>query len=54
MAGTTTRKPQKSGSLLGSIPFFGSLTRQNSLETDVESEWSGVEWRVGWGVLGGG
>lgn len=37
-AGTATHKPQKSGSLLGSIPFFGSVTRQNSVEGDVEGE----------------
>lgn len=37
---TTTNKRQKSGgSLLGSLPFFGSMTRQNSGETDLEGEW---------------
>ena len=35
---TTTHKRQKSGSLLGGIPFFGSKTRQNSGETDLEGE----------------
>lgn len=38
VAGTTAHKPQKSGSLLASIPFFGSFTRQNSLEADLEGE----------------